>query len=372
MKILHISFAKSWNGGEQQTIDLIDQLNEMNQQNILLCLKNSSIEKYAKENKIEHEGIEKKGIGNIFYLKSIKRKIDRISPDILHIHTSNFLSYFVLADILFSINYPVIFSVKAIIRGKNILSKLKYNYKGIDKIYCVSQAVRSNFSDKVLVGKNKEKAIVILDGINIKRLSINNEIDFRTKFGLPENSFIVGNVANHTKSKDLITFLKAANFIINNKKIPNIYFIQIGGFSKRSKDYLAYMKNNVLEEKVFFTNFIKNASGCIPQFDIKLMSSSREGLSLSILEAFYFKVPVVSTNAGGIPEAITDKKNGLLSNVGDYKSLAENVLKIYDDDVLGKSLSETADKILRSQFDSTLMGDNTFKVYKKMLKKNRE
>lgn len=71
-----------------------------------------------------------------------------------------------------------------------------------------------------MVGKNKEKAIVILDGINIKRLSINNEIDFRTKFGLPENSFIVGNVANHTKSKDLITFLKAANFIINNKRFP--------------------------------------------------------------------------------------------------------------------------------------------------------
>ena len=73
------------------------------------------------------------------------------------------------------------------------------------------------------------------------------------------------------------------------------------------------------------TGFRKDIPKILPELDIFLFSSKTEGLGTSLLDAFACQVPVVATNAGGVPELIIHEKTGLLSPTKDPQSLAKNV-----------------------------------------------
>ena len=66
--------------------------------------------------------------------------------------------------------------------------------------------------------------------------------------------------------------------------------------------------------------------------DLFLMPSETESFGLAALEAMACEVPVVSSNAGGIPELNIDGKTGFMCNVGDVDAMAEKALYILSDD----------------------------------------
>lgn len=72
--------------------------------------------------------------------------------------------------------------------------------------------------------------------------------------------------------------------------------------------------------------------------DVFLNGSSIDNQPLSILEAFASGLPVVSTNAGGIPFMVKHEENALLSGVGDERQLAANVLRLMRDPQLSARL----------------------------------
>lgn len=75
------------------------------------------------------------------------------------------------------------------------------------------------------------------------------------------------------------------------------------------------------------------------QHDLFLNSSRVDNLPGSILEAFASGLPVVSTNAGGIPYMVVHKESGLLSEIGDYDALAANLIKILKNPEYGRALA---------------------------------
>ena len=66
--------------------------------------------------------------------------------------------------------------------------------------------------------------------------------------------------------------------------------------------------------------------------DLFFLPSSTESFGLSALEAMACNVPVIATNTGGIPEVVIHGKSGMLSNVGDFKNMAENAVEILSDE----------------------------------------
>lgn len=66
--------------------------------------------------------------------------------------------------------------------------------------------------------------------------------------------------------------------------------------------------------------------------DLFLLTSETESFGLAALEAMAAKVPVISTNSGGIPEVNLDGFSGYMSNVGDIDDMAANAVKILKDD----------------------------------------
>ena len=83
-------------------------------------------------------------------------------------------------------------------------------------------------------------------------------------------------------------------------------------------------------------------------FDVFVMSSEEEGLGSSVLDAFIYKVPVVSTNAGGLKETLSER--GLLCPVKDAKCLANSINNILEDKVLCMQLVSKAYNDVKKEY----------------------
>jgi colanic acid/amylovoran biosynthesis glycosyltransferase len=77
----------------------------------------------------------------------------------------------------------------------------------------------------------------------------------------------------------------------------------------------------------------------------------REGVPNSLLEAMATGLPVAATQHGGIPEAVTDKADGLLVAEGDSQALAEALLTMAGDAALYAALSQEASRSVREKFE---------------------
>jgi glycosyltransferase involved in cell wall biosynthesis len=73
-----------------------------------------------------------------------------------------------------------------------------------------------------------------------------------------------------------------------------------------------------------------------------MMPSGSESFGLAALEAMACQVPVISSNTGGIPEINIDGKTGFLSDVGDYKKMAADSIKLLKDDAMLEEFRQNA------------------------------
>lgn len=76
--------------------------------------------------------------------------------------------------------------------------------------------------------------------------------------------------------------------------------------------------------------------------DLFLLTSDYESFGLAALEAMAAGVPVISTNAGGLPEINIDGKTGYLGNVGDIKTMSEKAIYLLSDDKVLKEFKMNA------------------------------
>ena len=78
--------------------------------------------------------------------------------------------------------------------------------------------------------------------------------------------------------------------------------------------------------------------------DLFLLPSSQESFGLAALEAMAAYTPIVSSNAGGIPEVNIDGETGFLANVGDVDKMSADAIKILSDENLLQRMKENAKK----------------------------
>jgi glycosyltransferase involved in cell wall biosynthesis len=91
---------------------------------------------------------------------------------------------------------------------------------------------------------------------------------------------------------------------------------------------------------VRFAGRIDNADipALYAEADCMLNPSTVDNMPISILEAFASGVPVVSTDAGGIPDLVEDGVSGLLVPIGDAEAMAEQALRVLSDPSLATAL----------------------------------
>lgn len=366
MKILHLSGARSWGGNEQQLVDLIFELDKIKVESALFCFESSDLEQYAKTHDLRFCAVPKSKVFGSKFLKSFKTYIKSFQPDVIHLHTSNAVTAFVAFDLKYKLNIPAVFSKKGLSNSASFLSALKYNYGGIKKILCVSKYVEEGFKN-IIKPKNHHRLCVVHDGLNISRSNQVNSINLKSEFHLASDQLIIGCVANHNRAKDLVTFVNVAKHLVYEKGITNLKFIIIGSKGKYTSQFEPLISEFKLNDFVVITGFMEHAMSLIPQIDIYIVTSEREGGPSSALEAAYQKRAIVSTTVGIMPELIEDQKNGFLCAVKDVSCLSNKIETLIKNPQLRSQFGEAVyDKLMRN-FTGENLATETLKVYKEVI-----
>lgn len=366
MKILHISGANGWGGNEQQMIDMIPELTKLGVENIVFGVKDSLLQQECKSKDISFVDAKGDKLNKFVNYRYLKALVKVTKPDIIHLHTSDSLTVFTISDLLFRLKIKAVFSKKGMGNSSSILSKFKYNYSKISSYFCVSKSVENEFR-KILSKNNISKTVVIHDCVSLQILNSNADYNLRDRFSIAKDNLIVGNIANHTKAKDLDTFITVADYIVNVLNKKDIRFVQIGEFSNLTEDFKIKVKESNLEGYLFFTDRIKNAYALNTQFDLFLMTSQREGGPTSVLEAMLIGVPVVSTNVGVVSDVIEDGINGFVSPIKDYKSLAKKIDLLLTDKNLQKKFILDSKSKIEKEFIVSKIAAQTLKEYIRIL-----
>jgi glycosyltransferase involved in cell wall biosynthesis len=103
--------------------------------------------------------------------------------------------------------------------------------------------------------------------------------------------------------------------------------------------------------------------------DVFVLPSKMESFGLTLLEASAAGLPVVCSNAGGIPEVFRDGFNGLLYPPGDDDAMAKAIIRLLQDRELAKKISANAMETA-GIFTWERTAEQTLQVYKEVLQEN--
>jgi glycosyltransferase involved in cell wall biosynthesis len=358
MRVIHLSAEKTWRGGEQQIAYLIDELQKLNVEQLVVCKTGSAFETYCRINGIPYKSLTFSNQFDLFSSLKLKKIAIRFNADIIHLHSSHahaisIWSYFLGNKTNLVLSRKVDFPI-----SKNFLSRIKYNCSAIKKIICVSNAIRTILQKDI---DDKSKCVTIYDGIDISKF-IKKSSKLREEFAINKDVKIIASTAALAEHKDYPTFIEAIKQI--GTSLNAHYFIIGDGPLKKDIEELVISNN--LQDKITFTGFRTDINEILAELDVFVLSSKTEGLGSSILDAFACKVPVVCTNAGGIPEIVEHNVTGLLSDVGDAKALAVNIIKACNDTEFKNRIVENAMEKVK-KFDKRIMAEQTLNVYKNII-----
>lgn len=369
MNILHLSGVSNWGGGEYHIENLCKELALTNPEvhTTVFCVKDGPFHHRLKETEIDFVTAPLRLKIDLRYSLKLGQICKSKHIDLIHIHDTTALQLAIIADKIYKLP-PFIFSKKTSFEIKQRKKTLyKYNYPKIKKILCVSKETQ-RVSEKAIVEHNK--LVTVYHGTNLKTKSDQTPFKLRDKFAISENTLIIGNVANHIRAKDLDTLINVADRLINHGKQTQFIFVQIGTFTERTAPLLERIASLNLNKHIVFMGYTGKASNFIPQFDVSLMTSQSEGVPQFIYESMYHKVPVVSTDVGGIPEIIEHGVNGLLAPAHDFKALSESVLKLATNPILRDKFVDASYNKVTQNFTTSKMAQQTLEIYREILKTN--
>lgn len=367
MKILHMNGAMPWGGNEQQLVDCVHGLHKLGVENVLVCAQGSELERAAASLPfLQVHTLPHKKFSSFKNRKPLRAIIEQSCVDIIHIHNGNALTLYYFTNLTRKVKAPAVFSKKGMGRSMSFLSKFKYNTKGIKAIICVSKYVLEAMKSDVMFKKNHHKLKLVYEGINTERIA-SNDLSIREKYDIPAVNYLLGNIANHAQAKDLPTLIHAVHILANELEVKNVTLLQMGSESKLSPQIFELVDKLHLKDYIVFAGFTASASTYIHQFDLYVMSSEREGLPLTIYEAFYMKTAVVSTAAGGIPDVVVHGVNGFVSPVKDAKRLAQNIATLLKDPSLKAQFAQQSYEDLMEHYTTDKTAQSFKMLYESLL-----
>ncbi|WEA01628.1 glycosyltransferase [Mucilaginibacter sp. SJ] len=194
-------------------------------------------------------------------------------------------------------------------------------------------------SDKIVVSENER-----LQGVRSriapadKFVNINNAIDFNDyveyeretclkHLGLHDSAVVIGSVGRLVKQKDMLTLIWAAGQLI--KEVPDLYFI-IAGMGEEEDLLQAEIAKLGLLNRVLLVGWEYNIDKIFSAIDIFVSTSLWEGLPYVILEAMFYKKPIVATDIG-YQHVLVDNESCYLVPVQDVLTLCEKLKLLVND-----------------------------------------
>ena len=212
-----------------------------------------------------------------------------------------------------------------------------------DFVTSVSQSLKD---DTLKLFNIKNEIQVIPNFIELDKIKKDDKSPCQRSVMANDEERIITHISNFRKVKRIPDIIAIFNKI--QKEIPAKLMMVGEGPEKEKAEQLC--RELGIQDKVIFFGNSNEIDTILCQTDLFLLPSKTESFGLVALEAMACGVPVISSNAGGLPEVNKDGFSGYLSEVGDVDGMAKNAMKILKDDAVLSEFKKNA-LITAQQFD---------------------
>lgn len=364
MKILQISSAKNFGGGEKHFVDLCRGL--QNRGHEIFAVIRPTSEWKERLNFLPPENIIQVSIRNsfgIFSAQRIAKFINKNNIEIVHAHLARDYFPTSLACRLakspkFVLTRHVLFPLKAFNR---------FALRNISQIIAVSSAVQVELQKLFPI----KKITAVSNGINIENFADANHEklreEFRFEHNIPFDSLVIATVGELIPLKGQEDFVIASQVVV--QKFPEAHFVIVGKDNSFDKKFRQKLKRLVkvfeLEEKYLWLNWVEDMPTLLHACDVFVSPSHSESFGLAILEAMASGCAVVATQTAGAKELMSNEN---LVPIENPTKLAEKICEVLADEKIREDFGKKLQTIAQEKFSLNQMIEETENVYLKVLK----
>ncbi len=362
--VLHLDEQRGWRGGEQQALYLAKGLHERGYRTAAaLWPHGPAVEEFARAGLPVYE-IGMHGEVDLGAAERIARVARSGRFNILHAHTAHTHMLALLATYLWPggcrvvahrrIEFPV---------GKGFfgLGALKYRL-GVHAYIAISNRVKETL---VEAGVPEWRVFVVHSVTAPDRfMNADPDPDLRSRLGIPEGAFVVGNIAALVGHKDHRTLLEACRIV--RDAVPETWVVIVGkgGLREQIASKARKMK---LADQLVMTGWRRDIPQLIRMFDVFALSSSEEGLCSTLLEVAAGGCPIVATDAGGVREAVLPERTGIIVPTHCPRALAKGILELKENPEKARDYVRRGRQRVQCHFNPDVLTRETLEVYRRVL-----
>lgn len=302
-------------GAENMVYELAKNIDQSIYDLKIICINgraNTSLEEKVLSSGLDVVFLNGVGRVNPKGISIVWRELSKFKPDIVHTH---------LGGTIFSLPWTLLHGVMLIATLHTIPEKA-FNSK-------VKKVMRfmARYNKAILVTVSDENYKNTLNYFRLTPASvrkINNGINMDRFYRKAHKYFTYINVGRHDRVKNQSMILSAFSEITN--VCGNVKLILVGD-GEEHENLVSQANDLGISDKVEFTGMVSSPEDYLAVSDVYIQSSHREGLPLSVLEAMSAKLPIISTNVGGMKDIVKD--NGILIDDNDVAGLIRVMKKLY-------------------------------------------
>ena len=259
------------------------------------------------------------------------------------------------------------------------IEKIRWRWKQIgsyllnrtDGTIGVSDAVSKHIQKKFKT--NDAKTFTILNGVALDAFTSSTEKNvLRKKLSIANNEKVIGIVANFRKIKNHIFLLKAFDELV--RVFNHVKLLLIGQGLEDDPENSEQEIRNFINEKGLSKNILLLGYRCdIPDLlrimDIFCLTSFKEGLPISLIEAMAAGLPVIGTDVEGIRDVIIPNRNGFLVQIGDAKELKNALHTLIRDESLRQKFGQESKSLAKGSYSLDICINMYQDLFLEILKK---
>lgn len=310
------------------------------------------------KNNIYYNAAKERGVGIIpirmfhqFDISTIHRIIRIIKEKNIHIlhsheYKSDIIAFFISRFVKIQIVTTIHGWIENTFKSKVYIEAGKKTLPYFNKVIAVSPKIKSQL---LSLGVSERNISLIYNGIVVENYNPGSYPQrlLRTKYNIPDEAILIGNVGRLSQEKGQTQFLLAAKEVCRQN--DKTYFVIIGD----GPDYDQLKKTAIqyhIENKVIFTGHVQDVRPFYQDLDIIALTSFTEGFPNVILEALCMNKPVVATDVGGVADIVIDGVTGYLVKAGHYQDIAAKLIKLVEYPEIANLLVENGKKRIKERF----------------------
>lgn len=295
LRVAIVSTEAGWYGGERQAFLLAKILLEKGHSCTAFVRRDGQLAKRLETAGIPIVTFRGRGRDPIS-LMSIRRELKRFDPDIIQFNDGQAMNSGPLA----SLGLP---AVRIASRRVDFPIRSVSRYKhGVDLVFCVSEAIKEVCISSGIPGPMLR---VVAEGVDPSRMEAGDRNKGRTSLEVSDDVPLLLTVARISLHKGHEFLVEAMKGVAAER--PDIVLALAG-----EGDLFESVKQQVLDlglsGSIRFLGFRNDVPDLMKAADLFILPSVMEGLGTSVIDAMFAGTPIVTTEAGGIPELVRQRE----------------------------------------------------------------